>query len=204
MCARLRKLLADAQARSNEIRDMLGASFGKLNGEFGFSLAMTKAPERARFSAELDEIEAGYTRYLGLTHALRLSNPKFMEQFRRMLVSKLRVVFESASAELELWNKSTSSQVDSQLRERRRNFRRRRESLERVQAAAGDLEIRIAELEAQDERLQGFLRRARGMFDALREQATAGPVAGNDLISLQMPPPRPDAIDAAPRQRARA
>jgi len=204
LCTRLRKLLADAQLRSNEIRDMLGASFGKLNGEFGFSLAMTRSPEMARFSAELDEIEAGYTRYLGLTHALRLSSPKFMEQFRRMLVSKLRVVFESASAELELWNKSTSSQVDSQLRERRRNFRRRRESLERVQAAAGDLEIRIAELEAHDERLQGFLRRARQMIDALREQATAGPVAGNDLISLQMPPQRPDAIDASLRQRAHA
>jgi hypothetical protein len=108
-----------------------------------------------------------------------------MEQFRRMLVSKLRVVFENASAELELWNKATSAQVDSQLRERRRNFRRRRESLERVQTAASELELRIAELEGQDERLQGFLRRARKLIEALREQARAGPVAGNDLISLQ-------------------
>jgi Dynamin family len=199
LCTRLRKLLDDAQKRSNEIRDMLGASFSKLNSEFGFSLAMTKSPDMARFVAELGEIEAGYTRYLGLTQALRLSNPKFMEQFRRMLVSKLRVVFENASAELELWNKSTSSQVDSQLRERRRNFRRRRESLERVQTAASDLEIRIAELEGQDERLQGFLRRAKQLFDALREQAHAGPVAGNDLISLELPE-----AAGTPRQRAQA
>ena len=35
-----------------------------------------------------------------------------MEQFRRMLVSKLRVVFENASSELELWNKAASAQVD--------------------------------------------------------------------------------------------
>jgi hypothetical protein len=198
---RLRTLLEAAQKRSNEIRDMLGASFGKLNGEFGFSLAMTKSPDMTRFVAELGEIEAGYTQYLGLTQALRLSQPKFMEQFRRMLVSKLRVVFENASAELELWNKATSSQVDSQLRERRRNFRRRRESLERVQAAASDLELRISELEAGDERLQAVLRRARALFDALRAQAHAGPVVGNDLISLQLP-----AADAAvpPRQRAQA
>ena len=196
---RLRQLLEDAQKRSNEIRDMLGASFGKLNSEFGFSLAMSKSPDLARFIAELGEIETGYTQYLGLTQALRLSQPKFMEQFRRMLVSKLRVVFENTSAELELWNKGTSSQVDSQLRERRRNFRRRRESLERVQTAASDLEIRIAELEANDERLQGFLRRAKQLFESLREQAQAGPVAGNDLISLELP-------DAAgfSRQRAQA
>ncbi|MBC8056118.1 MAG: dynamin family protein [Rhizobiales bacterium] len=203
LCTRLRKLLDDAQKRSNEIRDMLGASFGKLNSEFGFSLAMTKSPDMARFITELGEIEAAYTQYLGLTQALRLSSPKFMEQFRRMLVSKLRVVFENASAELELWNKSTSSQVDSQLRERRRNFRRRRESLERVQTAASDLELRIVELEAQDERLQGLLRRARQLFDALREQAQAGPVAGNDLISLHLADAS-GAPEAPLRQRAQA
>ena len=201
MCTRLHKLLDSAQGRSNEIRDMLGASFGKLNGEFGFSLSMTRSPELARFVAELREIETAYTQYLGLTQALRLSSPKFMEQFRRMLVSKLRVVFENASAELELWNKSTSSQVDSQLRERRRNFKRRRESLERVQTAASGLELRIAELEAQDERLQGFLRHARQLFDALRGQAKAGPVAGNELISLELPGV---GVDAAPRERAQA
>ena len=165
---------------------MLGASFAKLNGEFGFSLAMTRAPDMERFISELALIEHSYVQYLGLTQALRLSQPKFMEQFRRMLVSKLRVVFENASSELELWNKSTSSQVDSQLRERRRNFRRRRESLERVQVAASELELRITELEAQDERLQGFLRRTRELLDVLREQAQAGPIAGSDLIALDL------------------
>ncbi|CAM5784490.1 dynamin family protein [Rhizobacter fulvus] len=193
LCGRLRQLLDGAQTRSNEIRDMLGASFSRLNGEFGFSLSMTRSPDLGRFRTELDEIESNYVQYLGLTHALRLSQSRFMEQFRRMLVSKLRVVFENASAELELWNKATSSQVDSQLRERRRNFRRRRESLERVQSAASDLEARIAELEAQDERLQGLARRVHERFDALRDQARAGPVAGNDLISLELPAARAQA-----------
>jgi septal ring factor EnvC (AmiA/AmiB activator) len=133
---------------------MLNASFSKLNAEFGFSLAVSKAPDFERFVQELMLIQRSYAQYLGLTQALRLSQPKFMEQFRRMLVSKLRVVFENASSELELWNKTASAQVDSQLRERRRGFRRRREALERIQAAAGDLEQRIAELEAQDVQLQ--------------------------------------------------
>jgi len=187
LCVRLRALLAGASKRGDEIRDMLGASFAKLNGEFGFSLAMNRAPHMERFLEELTLIESSYVQYLGLTQALRLSNPKFMEQFRRMLVSKLRVVFENASAELELWNKSASSQVDSQLRERRRNFRRRHESLERVQTAASELESRIAELEAHDERVQGFLRRSRELLDAMIEQARAGPVAGSDLIALHLP-----------------
>ena len=185
LCDRLRQVLDQSQARSHEIRDMLGASFSRLNGEFGFSLALTKAPDLARYRTDLDEIEAGYVKYLGVSQALRLSQPKFMEQFRRMLVSKLRVVFESASAEVELWSKSSSSQIDAQLRDRRRNFRRRRESLERVQGAASDLEIRIVELESNDERLQGFLRRARQLFEALREQATAVDAPRADVIALQ-------------------
>jgi len=184
LCARLRGLLQAAQGRSTEMRDMLGASFTKLNAEFGFSLALTKTPDLERFTNELSMIERNYVQYLGLTQALRLSQPKFMEQFRRMLVSKLRVVFENATGELEMWNKSTSTQIDSQLRERRRNFRRRRESLERVQNAASDLELRIAELEEQDGRLQNFLGRARQLLEALREQACAGPQTVTDLMTL--------------------
>ena len=202
LCARLRATLAAVQQRGVEIRDMLGASFTRLNGEFGFSLALTKSPDMARFMDELDLIEHSYVKYLGLTQALRLSQPKFMEQFRRMLLSKLRVVFENASSEVELWNKATSAQVDSQLRERRRSFRRRRESLERVQAAAGELETRLVEIEAHDARLQGLLRRTQELLEALREQACAGPQGNIDLISLQLPQPEEDTAPQLRRAQA--
>ena len=171
LCARLRELLEASQVRAGEIHDMLSASFSKLNAEFGFGLAVSKPPELERFARELTLIQRNYVQYLGLTQALRLSQPKFMEQFRRMLVSKLRVVFENASSELELWNKMASAQVDSQLRERRRGFRRRREALERIQAASGDLEQRIGELEAQDSQLQKLQARSAELATRVREHA---------------------------------
>ncbi|CAN5458713.1 dynamin-like GTPase family protein [soil metagenome] len=177
LCVRLRALLAQAQQRSTEIRDMLGATFTQLNAEFGFSLALPKAPDLDRATQELAGIETSYVQYLGLTQALRLSQPKFMEQFRRMLTSKLRVVFEGVGSDIDLWSKSTSGQIDTQLRERRRNFTRRRESLERIQSAASELELRILEIEAQDQRLQKFLGRARELIEALREDTCAGPLA---------------------------
>lgn len=203
---RLRALLADAQARNDEVRDMLGGSFSRLNAEFGFSLALTPAPDLERFVEELSLIESSYVQYLGLTQALRLSKPKFMEQFRRMLVSKLRVVFENASSEIEMWNKATSAQVDAQLRERRRGFRRRREALERVQAAAGELETRLAEVEAHDARLQQFLKRSRQQLEVLREHARTGPLAGTGRVDLEhdSDPPGHQAEPAAARQRVRA
>jgi DNA repair ATPase RecN len=111
-----------------------------------------------------------------------------MEQFRRMLVSKLRVVFENASGELELWNKAVSAQVDGQLRERRKAFKRRTETLEKVQNAAGELENRIAEIDGHDRRLQEFQARVGDLAEALREHAFAAPLATDAaLVDVDLP-----------------
>lgn len=176
LCEVLRERLLLAQTRGAEIHQMLEASFEKLNVEFGFSLAVSKGPDLDRFLRDLELIERNYTQYLGLGHAIRLSQGgASFEQFRRMLVSRLRVVFESASGELELWNKTASAQIDSQLRDRRKGFRRRRESLERIQAAAGELEDRLAELDGQDQRLQLLQRRFGELVRAARAQAQTRP-----------------------------
>jgi Dynamin family len=186
--ARLRELMSEAQRANGEIRDMLGASFSRLNAEFGFSLALAKGPDLDRFAEELSLIERNYVQYLGLSQALRLSQPKFMEQFRRMLMSKLRVVFENASSELEMWNKTASAQVDSQLRERRRNFRQRHETLERIQTASGELEARMSEIEVHDRRLQGFGTRVVELVEELRTQACTVPLATDgDHITIELP-----------------
>lgn len=169
LCVRLRELVDRAGRHGSEIHQMLSASFSLLNSDYGFSLSLTPPPELERYQRDLDLIERNYVQYLGLTQALRLSQPKFMEQFRRMLISKLRVVFENASGELELWNKSASSQVDSQLRERRRGFKRRREALERIQSAAGELEQRIGEFETQDARLHQFQSSVSTCLQSLRQ-----------------------------------
>ena len=177
LCGRLRELLEATQIRAHEIHSMLTASFAKLNAEFGFTLTVSHVPDLLRFVQELNLIQRNYVQYLGLTQALRLSQTKFMEQFRRMLMSKLRVVFENASGELELWNKMASSQVDAQLRERRRSFRKRRDALERIQTASGELEQRLAELEAQDTQLQQLVSRSTELSSQLKQQAHVEPGA---------------------------
>jgi hypothetical protein len=205
LCERLRALLASAQRRNGEIREMLGASFARLNAEFGFSLTLGKPLEFERFTSELQLIESNYVQYLGLTLALRLAQPKFMEQFRRMLISKLRVVFENASSELELWNKAVSAQVDSQLRERRKAFKRRRETLEKIQMVAGELEARIDEIETQDQRLLQLQTRSSELAEALREHAFAASLATDASMAMLDIPLFEDAVpvgeDEAAMQR---
>lgn len=153
LCARLRSLIESAQQRNEEIHAMLVASFAKLNAEFGFSLVADVPLDVRKYADDLTLIERNYVQYLGLGQAFRLAQPGFQEQFRRMLVSRLRVVFETVSNDIELWNKTASAQVDGQLRERRRNFKRRYESLDRIQSASGELDVRLQEVQAQDERV---------------------------------------------------
>jgi hypothetical protein len=68
----------------------------------------------------------------------------------RALSTRLRVVYESALGEIELWNKSAAAQLDAQLRERRRHFDRRIEAIERIQGAASGLDERMNEIATQE------------------------------------------------------
>jgi hypothetical protein len=171
LCGSLRGSLDAAEQRAGEIQAMLGASFAMLNADYAFGLALAERPDFERHRRELGLIERNYAQYLGLSQALRLSQPGFMEQFRRMLLSRLSVVFEGASADLESWNRAASTQVDAQLRERRRGFRRRREALQRIQGAAGELERRLVEFDMQEARLTQFQQRLAALLQALRQQA---------------------------------
>jgi len=186
-CERLRSALAGARSQSEEIQQMLRASYHQLNAEFGFAFTLASAPQLERFVEELDLIERSYGRYLGPMQAWRLSSPGFMEQFQRMLLSKLRVVFENAAGEVELWSKAASAQIEQQLRERRRAFAHRHEALQRIQSAAGELEQRIAEVEQQDKRLAGLQWRLDSLVEQVLAAALAAPDAGAADVEHDLP-----------------
>jgi len=145
----LRGLLTRAAQLSQEIGAMIQASFVQLNTELGFSLQAPPAPDLSRQLQELSQVEQSHVQYLGLGQTFKLANPEFCERLGRALLSRLRIVYESAATDLELWNKSAASQLDGQLRDRRSNFTRRVEAVSRIQDAAGGLDDRVNELSAQ-------------------------------------------------------
>lgn len=147
---RLREGLRKAEKVSGEIQTMLTGTFRQLNAEYGFSLQAPREPDLARYERDLDLVERSHNQYLGVSNALRLAQPEFADRLVRALATRLRVIYESALGEVELWNKSAAAQLDAQLRERRRNFGRRLEAIERIQQAASGLDDRIAEIESQE------------------------------------------------------
>jgi len=145
--------LNQAEQLAAEIQSMLEGSFKNLNAEYGFSLQPPTLPQLAAYHKDLALIEKSHLQYLSLGNALRLAQPEFAERLARALMSRLRVVYETAVNEVELWNKSAAAQLDAQLRERRRNFTRRIEAVSRIQQAAGGLDERIRELQSQQSQL---------------------------------------------------
>ncbi len=154
--ARLRDVLSHAKGINGEIHSMLSTSFKQLNAEFGFSLQMPREPEMVRYERDLDLVERSHTQYLGLSNTLRLAQPEFADRLVRALATRLRVVYETALGEVELWNKTAAAQLDAQLRERRKNFGRRIEAIDRIQDAANTLDERLTEIDAQDHHLTGL------------------------------------------------
>jgi hypothetical protein len=185
MCSQLRNALHQAQTQAVEIHTMLSSYFIRLNTDFGFNLQIGSPVDLSRFFNDLELIERNYEQYLGLSQAWRLSQPQFMEQFRRMLLSRLRVIFDAACTEIEQSNKNASSQVDTQLRERRRDFRRRRESLEKIQSAGINLEERIADIESQHDASQRMQGRLQELLNAILQStlAATAPVEGSEAFS---------------------
>jgi hypothetical protein len=166
---RLREDLDKADRMAGEIQSMLEGSFKSLNAEYGFSLQAPSGPQLAAYRKDLDLIEKSHLQYLSLGNALRLAQPEFAERLARALMSRLRVVYDTAVNEVELWNKSAAAQLDAQLRERRRNFTRRIEAVSRIQQAASGLDERIRELQAQ----QAALNQLEAKFGELTEQLMA-------------------------------
>ena len=147
---RLRGNLQKVQTLCSEIQNMLNATFRQLNGEHGFSLQAPAEPQMAQYLDDLDVVERSHIQYLGIGNAFKLAQPDFADRLVRALSSRLRSIHEMALGDVELWSKSAAAQLDAQLRERRRNFSRRIEAIDRIQQAAGGLEDRIQDIDQQE------------------------------------------------------
>jgi len=150
----LRNNLREVHAPAAEIQAMLHATFRQLNADFGFTLQAPPEPDLSGFETQLSQIEQSHVQYLSLGNAIKLAQADFCDKLVRALSSRLRIVNEAAMGEVEAWSKEAVAQLDTQLKERRRNFKKRIEAVERIQLAAGTLDERLAELTAQESSLE--------------------------------------------------
>jgi len=153
-------------------------------------------------------IVKNYSTYVSMGQAWRLLQPGFVDQFLLLLASKLRGVFEAAAGELAQWSQGASDQVLAQLHERRLGFARRRDALQRVQTATGELEQRIAEVQQQDDLQAQVLIRLNAVRDKALAAAgvtfSAGSAPGSAPAPVPIATPAPTPAPPLTTQKAAA
>ena len=180
--ARLGGFLSEAKQINTDLHNLLQSSFRQMNAEFGFSLQLQAPPDLERYVRDLQKIEEGHLRYLGVSNLLRLNRPEFADRLVKSLSTRLRGIYDAALADVELWNKAAAAQLDAQVRERRRSFVKRVEAIERIQEAAGSLEERIQEIKMQSQEISGLQRRLEQLAaPLLDDEAGAEPEAAMAL-----------------------
>ena len=182
--SRLRAAMETAQTSGGEMQSMLGGTFRQLNTEFSFSLQVPPAPQLSAPIQEIQSIELRHQQYVGMGNALRLAQPEFTQRLSRALMLRLRTVFEAAANELELWSKTATSQLDAQLRERKRSFARRIEAVNRIQTAANGLSDRIAEIEDSERHLSVLELRLQEFTTNIVPPETQHPHASASTVDL--------------------
>lgn len=159
--------MGHVHAKGLEIHTMLKATFLQLNTDYGFSLQVPDERKVDAYLQDMDLIKRSHVQYLGLGNAFRLAQPEFADRLVRALSTRLRIVHEMALTDIEAWSKSAAAQLDAQLRERRKNFIRRLEAIDRIAQASGGLDERIAEISSRSADLDQVERKLAELTDYL-------------------------------------
>ena len=147
--AELRNRLVEAETLIEEIRQMLAAAFTRANSEFGFTVSAPRVLRLSGLMQEFDRMAQAYTEHLSGANWLKLQNNAYTLRTLRGMSSRVRDLFERALRDIENWDRSAIAQLDSQVRERKKQLNRRLSTLQRIEDTKDSLHERINELQTQ-------------------------------------------------------
>ena len=145
----LRQRLQEAETQIEEIRQMLAAAFMRANSEFGFTVSSPRVLRLGNLLLEFDRVAHAYTEHLSGVNWFKLQSSAYLTRTLRALSARLRDLFERALRDVENWDQSAMSQLDAQVRDRKRQLNRRLSTLQRIEQTKDSLQDRVAELQAQ-------------------------------------------------------
>jgi len=157
---RTRANLDAAEHKTVEITEMMGVMYRRFSSEHGLTLALPMPFSLEPYRAELDTIEAIYSKTFGTATLLTTSRVTLMEKFFDTIASRVRGCFKSANNDAEAWLKVIMAPLEAQIRQHKDQLKHRLASIQRIHDATDSLEQKIdafergqQELEAQKARL---------------------------------------------------
>jgi hypothetical protein len=105
-----------------------------------------------KYLKEIDRLERAYNTHFNTLWNM-VSKAKFalMKRFFETVASRAKHVYNVANRDAEGWLRLVMAPFETQVREHHLQLRRRLDSIRRIQGASGELEVRVGEIEQQEE-----------------------------------------------------
>lgn len=150
------QLMTDVELADVAIQNMqrqgldLAALF---DGEQGARLALAPAPDLHTYRQQLRQIESSHAQYLGWSAFVHRLKSGFGIRVGQTLMNRLQSLFDTLLGDIEQWHKQGLEAIEGKVKELRHQYARRLEALNKVQDSAAQLEREMADLRAQNQRL---------------------------------------------------
>jgi hypothetical protein len=151
--------LHHCEAEMARLHSELLLTIKNINTLHGFAIALMSAPKLGGFADKLTNIRLSYLHHLEFTHSWRLLSHDYSERLVQTLCMQIRVIFESAHADIDTWTHSTVQVLETELMERKRSLAKRMAAVSGVQTSSADTDAQIAVLDAQLEAIRAQGRR---------------------------------------------
>src|SRR5215470_3045158 len=181
--ATIRANIEQSAQKTSEIHDMMQAMYTRFAKEHNLEPFSPPPFSMLKYQKEIDRLERAFNVHFNTLWNM-VSKAKFalMKKFFETIAMRAKHVFDIANRDLETWLKAIMAPLETQVRERHIQLRRRLESVKRIHRASEELEDRVAELEQSEAGLRAqldALKREIAAIDAVIDQPELVPLAAN-------------------------
>ena len=171
--ATLTNNLETCEAELTRLYSDLVLKIKNMNTQHGFAIALVPAPKLASFADKLANTRLSHLHHLEFGNSWRLMSRDHLQRVLQTLFVQVRVIFESAHADIEVWAQSTVQVLQTELMERERSLAKRMTSVSSVQGSSSDADAQIAALDAQLEAIKAQGRRLVALSKGLDGEVNA-------------------------------
>lgn len=140
--------LGDADRKVGEIAAMMNVMYREFSLRHGFRLGMPLPFSLRRQVAEIRALEALYQDRFGPLSLFMNEKQTLTRRFFESIAVRMQHTYLHAIADVERWMRALLAPIEGQIREHQSQLRKRLDSVRRVVEAGGELDARIAEIEA--------------------------------------------------------
>ena len=181
--ATIRRDFQVAEGRCGEIHDMMHAMYTRFSAEQGIERFTPPPFSMLKYQKEIDRLESAYDRHFNtLWNMLSKAKHSLTRRFFETVATRVKHVYDVANRDVENWLRAVMSPLETQVREHQLQLERRLESVHRIRSASSEIDVRIEELEGQDDALNAevsSLMAAVGAIDAIVDRPDVLPAAAN-------------------------